>query len=47
MLTEYGIYASENDMHMLMKRFDKDKNGLISYAEFIEEMTPRLPEKKE
>ena len=38
----YGILATEKELHTLIKRFDKDCDGKISFVEFIEEMTPKI-----
>jgi len=45
MLQQYGVFPTEIDMQNIMKRFDKDKDGVISYTEFAEEMTPKSPSK--
>jgi len=34
MLESYGIFHSDHDMHTLMERFSKDKDGSIKYTEF-------------
>mmetsp|Transcript_21984 Transcript_21984/g.16348 ORF Transcript_21984/g.16348 Transcript_21984/m.16348 type:complete len:106 (-) Transcript_21984:51-368(-) len=38
-----GYYVSEKEMNTLVEKFDKDKDGRISYAEFREEITPHSP----
>eukprot|EP00828_Plagiopyla_frontata_P020355 TRINITY_DN26020_c0_g1_i1.p2 TRINITY_DN26020_c0_g1~~TRINITY_DN26020_c0_g1_i1.p2 ORF type:complete len:122 (+),score=14.95 TRINITY_DN26020_c0_g1_i1:103-468(+) len=43
MLTNYGIYTTENDMLNLFGRFDKDKDGKIKYQEFVQEVVPKQP----
>ena len=45
MLRCYGIFTCENDMQTLMKRFDKDRDGTIKYAEFAKEMIPKSPKR--
>ncbi len=35
-------YPTEREMTLLIERFDKNNNGFISYAEFVEELTPRI-----
>lgn len=43
MLNSYGIYTTENDMINLFGRFDKDKDGMIKYTEFVSEVAPKSP----
>jgi len=38
-----GFYVSEKEMHTLVEKIDKDKDGRISYAEFREEFMPKSP----
>jgi Ca2+-binding EF-hand superfamily protein len=40
-----GFYVSDKDVSTLMEKFDKDKDGIISYGEFMEEMLPKSPAK--
>jgi len=42
----HGLYLSEEDAQKFMDRYDKDKDGRISYAEFREEITPHSPERR-
>jgi Ca2+-binding EF-hand superfamily protein len=42
-LNEYGIFATTNDLVSLVKRYDKNADGKISYSEFLNEMTPKSP----
>ena len=44
-LDEYGIFATTNDLINLVKRYDKNMDGRVSYTEFINEMTPKSPSK--
>lgn len=44
-LNKYGIYTSQNDLKSLVKRFDKDEDGRVSYKEFINEIRPHSPKK--
>ena len=44
-VASYGHFMSDKDLQMLMQRFDKNKNGKITYAEFTEEMIPKCPYK--
>lgn len=44
-LAENGVYASEQDLFMITKRFDRNNDGRISYAEFMEEFVPKCPNK--
>lgn len=44
-LNQYGVFVDYNDLQELVKRFDKDEDGKVSYKEFIQEMTPQSPYK--
>ncbi|CAG9334623.1 unnamed protein product [Blepharisma stoltei] len=45
LLQDYGIYVSRKDVENLMERYDKDKDGRVSYSEFLNEVTPKSPRK--
>lgn len=45
LLDSRGIYVSDRDVNTLMEKFDKDKDGKISYSEFMEEIIPKSPSK--
>jgi len=36
-----GFFISDKEAAMLVVKFDKDKDGLIRYNEFREELVPR------
>ena len=40
-LAENGVYATEKDLQMMVNRFDRNCDGRISYAEFMEELVPK------
>ncbi|CDW75672.1 ef hand family protein [Stylonychia lemnae] len=42
-LEDSRIYANQNDLDLLMKKFDSDKDGRISYSELADELRPRNP----
>lgn len=42
MLADHGFFATERELVSIMKRFDRDGDQVISFSEFIEEMTPKL-----
>lgn len=44
-LNKYGFYTSNNDLKCLVKRFDRDEDGRVSYKEFINEIRPHSPKK--
>ena len=44
-LNEHGIVTSDKDLLILMDRYDKNKDGRVSYSEFVQEMTPHSPVK--
>ena len=45
LLLDHGIYTSSNELLNLMKRFDKNQDGKVSYSEFVNEITPKSPTK--
>lgn len=46
MLREYGVYASDEEVGWLIDRYDKNKDGRISYSEFVDEILPKSPSRK-
>ena len=44
-LKEYGFYATEEEITWLIDRYDRNKDGRISYSEFIDEILPKSPSK--
>lgn len=45
LLEDHGIFASRKDVQNLLERYDKDKDGRVSYSEFLDEVTPKSPRK--
>ncbi|OMJ66559.1 hypothetical protein SteCoe_36556 [Stentor coeruleus] len=45
LLDQHGIFATAKDVESLMDRYDKDKDGRVSYSEFLDEVTPKSPSK--
>ena len=45
LLEQNGIFATAKDVESLMDRYDKDKDGRVSYSEFLDEVTPKSPKK--
>lgn len=43
LLRNHGFFATETELTSLVDRFDKNKDGRISYSEFIQEVTPHSP----
>ena len=43
MLADHGFYATEGEVNTLVDRFDKNKDGRVSYHEFMKEITPHSP----
>lgn len=41
LLAESGFYATEAEITLLMNRYDTNRNGRVSYAEFMEEIIPK------
>mmetsp|Transcript_17367 Transcript_17367/g.31340 ORF Transcript_17367/g.31340 Transcript_17367/m.31340 type:complete len:526 (-) Transcript_17367:5392-6969(-) len=44
-LSANRIEASELDLKSLVQRYDSDKDGRVSYIEFVQEVTPKSPSK--
>ena len=44
-MEKYDMYITEKDLQFLINRFDKDAKEKISYIEFIQEITPKSPQK--
>lgn len=42
-LQSNGIFATSGDLKNLLGKYDKDKDGRVSYSEFVEEVTPKSP----
>jgi Ca2+-binding EF-hand superfamily protein len=42
LLEDRGFFMSELEVSTLMNKLDKDKDGRISYYEFMEEMKPKI-----
>jgi Ca2+-binding EF-hand superfamily protein len=40
-----GFRASRNDLQALMERYDKNRDGKVSYSEFVAEVSPKSPRK--
>lgn len=40
-----GFYVNKKDLNTIMEKFDKDKDGKISYSEFMDEFLPKSPSK--
>jgi Ca2+-binding EF-hand superfamily protein len=45
LLQDHGLYATTKDLESLMDRYDKDRDGRVSYSEFVEEVRPKSPRK--
>lgn len=44
-LADFGFYVTWRDLECLFERYDRNKDGLVSYAEFVQELTPQSPKK--
>lgn len=40
---KYGFYPTKAELDILINRFDKDRDGKVSYDEFFEEFSPHSP----
>lgn len=45
-LREYGIFPTETEISWLIERYDRDRDGRISYTEFVEEILPKSPSRR-
>jgi len=35
-------FISDNEAELILKRYDKNKDGKVSFAEFLREITPSI-----
>ena len=40
-LERQGVFYSEKDIALLVRRYDRDQDGKVSYSEFVREVTPK------
>ena len=40
-LIEYHFYPTDHELSLLIERYDRNRDGRISYSEFSEELMPR------
>lgn len=45
MLINHGFFPSQKEVLTLVDRYDKNHDGKVSYSEFIQEITPKSPQK--
>jgi len=45
MLIDNGFFPSQKEISSLVDRYDKNQDGKVSYSEFIQEITPKSPQK--
>jgi hypothetical protein len=41
-LMDHKVYRTNRDVHLLFDRYDRNKDGRISYEEFMDEMQPKF-----
>lgn len=46
LLQSYGIFSTKQELIGLVKRYNKNLDGKITYSEFISELTPKSPMKQ-
>ncbi|CAG9328506.1 unnamed protein product [Blepharisma stoltei] len=44
-LEYYRVHVDRKDVAALLNRYDKNKDGRVSYSEFVQEITPKSPSK--
>ena len=42
MLAEHGFYATDRELNSIMYKMDSDRDGVISFSEFFNELSPKL-----
>ena len=45
LLEDHRFFASNKELDLLIDRYDKNKDGLVSYSEFVREVAPQSPQK--
>jgi Ca2+-binding EF-hand superfamily protein len=45
LLAHHRFFATDIELSTLVDRFDKNKDGRVSYSEFVQEITPHSPSK--
>ncbi len=45
-LREYGFYALPTEITWLVDRYDRDRDGRVSYSDFVDEILPKSPSKR-
>ncbi len=43
LLARHRFFATNKELSTIMDRFDKNKDGRVTYSEFVKEMTPKSP----
>lgn len=43
LMENHGFYTSANEVAGLLDRFDQNKDGRVSYTEFVDEVRPKSP----
>ena len=41
-LAEHGFFATERELNSIMNKLDRDRDGKISFSEFVDELSPTL-----
>ncbi len=42
LLIKYNMYVSEKEISALIDRYDRKRDGRITYSEFMQELNPKL-----
>jgi len=43
-LKNYGVFATNNELYLLMKSLDSDNDALLKYSDFADAITPKSAE---
>ena len=44
-MDDHRFFASNKELDLLIDRYDKNKDGRVSYSEFVREVAPQSPQK--
>ena len=42
-LQSHGVFATSKDLQGLLDKYDKNRDGRVTYSEFVDEVTPKSP----
>ena len=45
LLAQSGFHASDRELSYIVERYDKNRDGRLTFSEFTQEITPKAPRK--